>query len=144
MSDESAKIYAEYTISRISPEIRASLSEVQISAIREALIAQNDFQKHALDVRGTIPLFFTKYYFVLFAGKDRRRTTLEKETRRINKVPLPIRLTLYGMVLSTVIVSFSLLALTVMYVVKSWLGINLFPKHLTDYINMLEAALSSQ
>ena len=145
MPSESAKIYAEFTISRITPEIKASFTPAQMAAIREALVAQNDSQKHALDVRGTIPLFFTKYYFVLFAGKDRRRTTLDKEAKRINKVPLPIRIALYGMVLSTVIVSFSLLGLAIMYLVKSWLGIDIFPReHLNDIINRLSDALSSR
>lgn len=145
MSNESAKIYAEFTISRISPEIRASLTDVQMEAIRNALIAQNTSQKHSVDVRGTIPLFFAKYYFVLFAGKDKRSSTVQKEQRRINKVPLPIRLTIYGMVLSTVFVSFSLLAFAIMYALKSFLGIDIFPKHhLSDFINFLEGLGAKQ
>ena len=145
MSSESAKIYAEYTISRIPAEVRASLTEVQMDAIRTALVAQDESQKHSLDIRGTIPLFFTKYYFVLFAGKDRRKSTVQKEQQRINKVPLPIRLLLYSMVLSTVIVSFSLLAFAILYLLKTWLGIDIFPKHhLIDFINMLGDGFSGK
>lgn len=144
MANESSKIYAEFTISRIPLEIRNSLTDTQMDAIRNALVAQNESQKHALDIRGTIPLFFSKYYFVLFGGKDKRKSTFQKELKRINKVPLPIRLILYGMIVSTVIFSFSLLALTIMYLLKWWLGIDIFPNnHLSDFINMLDNSISN-
>jgi hypothetical protein len=81
-TSESAKIFAEFTLGRINPKIKDSLSHEQLTELRRALIAQQENSKHKIDIRFTINFLFSKYYFVILGGKDRRRKTIERNTAR--------------------------------------------------------------
>jgi len=74
--------YTQHVMSKIDAEVFSSLNLVQLAAIREAISANAPFRKHPVDIRGTIPLYFFKFYFVFLLGKDRRFSTREKETLR--------------------------------------------------------------
>lgn len=132
---EASEIFAEYTLSRIPTDVRASLSTQQISAFRNALIEQTKNRGKVLDLRFVIPLFFRKYYFVLQLGRDRRRSTDSRERDRIGNTPQPIKTALKISAISFVFSSFGILILTGLYLVKSALGIDIFPGiHLRDIL----------
>ena len=65
---------AEKILDQIDPAVRKTFSQEQLTAIRTS-IYQNlpSKKKHSLDVRGTIPLFFRRIYFIFSSGKDKRK-----------------------------------------------------------------------
>ncbi|MEI7894278.1 MAG: hypothetical protein WCI05_14380, partial [Myxococcales bacterium] len=79
--------------------------------------------RHLVDLRGTIRLFFARYYVVFLFGRDRRTRTVSTEhdrRRRVNQLGEQIAL---GMVLASLVVCM----LIALYFVKSWLGIDIIP-----------------
>jgi len=75
MNAETKRLHAltEMVMEKISPDIRSSMTFDQTLAVKDAILDYFAGQrKHALDIRGTIPLFFKRFYFVLFMGEDRR------------------------------------------------------------------------
>ncbi len=136
LKQDASEISANYTLSRISADVRASLTPEQLSAIRKALIDQSSIDRRRFDLRFTIPLFFRTYYCVFLLGKDRRRSTYERETRRIEAMPKPIRSFIFASIASVVFFSYGLLILTALYLLKSALGIDLFAEfHLRDLMS---------
>ncbi|MEN9384690.1 MAG: hypothetical protein RL323_1833 [Pseudomonadota bacterium] len=136
LNKEASEIFADYTLSRIPPDVRAGFAPEQIAEIRKALVAQTSMSGKVFDLRFTVPLFFRKYYFVLMVGRDRRRSTYEREHDRIEGTPKPIRSFLMATVASVVFFSFGLLVLTGLYMLKSALGIDIFPDfHLRDLVS---------
>ena len=124
---ESSEIYADFTMSRIDPAVRDTMSVTQLNAVREALLANQPYKQHALDLRGTIPLFFANFYFVLLAGQDKRKKTLEDQEHRSFKRNLTL-----GYVLSLIFMTFAVAMvwgaiLLLLYWVKRELGIDIFP-----------------
>ena len=132
-NNNSSEIYADFTISRIDADVRESLTPTQLQAIRDALVANQPFKKHAVDLRGTIPLFFARFYFVVLAGRDKRRKTVDKEKHRAFEGNVS-----FGHLLSLLFLSFIAAMvwaaiLLVVYWVKIELGIDLFSNiHLGD------------
>ncbi len=87
---------------------------------------------------GTIPLFFRRYFFVLWFGRDRRGKTVAEERVRTEMVPWPIRLVFYLILIWFTASSFALLTFVAMYMLKSFLGIDIFPnQHLRDFVEVL-------
>ena len=123
---ESSQIYADFTISRIDPVVRESLSDEQLKAIRNALLANQPFKKHALDIRGSIPLYFAKYYFVLLAGRDKRRRTQQKEMQRHNRGNLSIGYMLTLLMISFLVAVIWVAAFAGFYWTKNEMGIDFF------------------
>ncbi len=132
---EASEIFAEYTLSRIPTDVRATFSPEQVAAFRKALVAQAQNRSNVFDLRFTIPLFFRKYYFVLQLGRDRRRSTDAREKDRIGNTPQPIKTALKASAVSLVFFGFGLLIFTALYLLKSALGIDIFPDfHLRDLV----------
>jgi len=132
---ESAEIYADFTISRISPTVRAELTQQQLAEIRRALVAPDTLYQHSLDLRVTVPLYYRRYYFVLFGGRDRRRSTLSLELYRLNRYPKWLKRSLYFAATGAVVVTGILGLLAVLYLIKSFAGLDLFPNfHLSDIL----------
>ena len=111
------------------PDILAKMDEDERRKFRNAL--SKGKSRHAIDIRLTIPLFFSGVYFVCQVGRDRRAGTgTEYRTRQRSFRNL---LSASGLAVAcavAVVVGF-----VVLYVVKSKSGINLFPnQHLRDFI----------
>lgn len=135
-NNNSSEIYADFTISRIDADVRESLTPTQLQAIRDALVANQPFKKHAVDVRGTIPLFFARFYFVVLAGRDKRRKTFDKEKRRAFEGNVSFGYLLSLLFLSFIAAMVWAAILLVVYWVKIELGIDLFSSiHLGDLFN---------
>lgn len=135
MERASSEAFADFTLSRVPHKVRASLTDEQYEAIRNALIASEGSSRHSLDVRVRVPLFFRAYYFVLFGGRDRRKKTFMMEMNRINRLPKPLRRTFY--LGATFLILFSIFSTVFVsaYFLKTWAGIDLFPGlHLHDIL----------
>lgn len=98
-------------------------------------MAQEQSEKHSLDLRFRVPLYFRQYYFVLVGGRDRRSSTLAAEIARLNRYPKSIRRVVFFAASGVLLLS-SLIALFVLlYLIKSFMGIDIFGGfHLSDLI----------
>jgi len=126
-SKNSSEVYADFTMSRIDASVRETMSPAQLLAVREALVANQPFKRHAIDIRGTVPFFFASFYFVILAGRDKRRKTKEKEMRRAFEGNLSM-----GYVLSLLFLSFVgavvwITILLLLYWVKIELDMDILP-----------------
>lgn len=127
--NDSNEIFTHFVINKIDPQIRRSLSKEQLDEIKSAIAAGTPFKKHLLDIRGVIPLFFSRFYFVLLMGRDKRTKTKKIELNRRTKSDI-----LASILFSIfIIVPFLSLAFIILYLTKIDLGIDLFSGfHLND------------
>lgn len=126
---EIAEIFTDSILRRIDPEVRATLLPAQLSAIREAILTEHFAHRHPVDIRGTIPLLFARYYYVLVLGRDRRGSTTDREATRRKKTALVGGGIFFLVALSPLV----LLGFLCLYFLKSVLDINLFADmHLWD------------
>ena len=132
---ERSEVFAGFTISRIPHKTLSSLSVEQLNDVRSALVAQTNETRHSLDIRIRLPLFFRAYYFVLFAGRDRRRKTYNLELNRIERLPIGLRRSVYLLVSGSLLLTVLVVLTATLYLVKSFAGIDLMPNsHLSDYL----------
>jgi len=125
--------YADFTISRIDPAVRAAMPQEHLTAVREALIAQNESSRHSLDIRFTVPLFFARYYFVILGGRDRRQKTRSREKQRISFANLVIGTILFASISLLVLTLLWLAIFLAAYLFKVDSGIDLLANfHLMD------------
>ncbi|MDU0356007.1 3-phosphoshikimate 1-carboxyvinyltransferase [Paraglaciecola aquimarina] len=103
-------------LAKVPDRVKDSFNEEQLSHLRNAIV-NRQWRNHAIDVRGTIPWFKYRYYYVFIAGKNKRELSRaeQKASRLINTV----------FVASFLAISVTL-GLIVLYLIKSALGINLF------------------
>ncbi|AEG09459.1 hypothetical protein Q4Q54_08335 [Shewanella sp. SP2S2-4] len=107
-------------LSKLPPEISDSYTNEQLMGIRIAL-GDRTWGKHFVDSRGTFSLPFIKwrFYYVFLLGKNKRAYT-----RREKRFSL--------LAFSTLVLGFMLLSvlfgLLLLYLLKSSLGINIFPE----------------
>ncbi|MDC7224796.1 MAG: hypothetical protein PQJ60_13705 [Spirochaetales bacterium] len=86
-------------------------------------------RKHSIDIRGIIPLFFRRYYFVILVGRDTRQETKKIEAERRYKVRRVNNMVSAFLLL----IPFLFILFLLLYYLKSALGINVLPeKHLGD------------
>ncbi len=67
------EVRAEGLLRAIDPAVRASLTDAQEGAIREA-VRQDVWQRHPVDIRLAMPSPFGRLYLALIAGRERRST----------------------------------------------------------------------
>ncbi|MBT1062770.1 3-phosphoshikimate 1-carboxyvinyltransferase [Bowmanella sp. Y26] len=105
-------------LGRMPKTVADSFNDEQLNHLKLALGARS-WGRHAVDVRTTLPVPFTRwrYYLVFLMGKNRRELSeREKALSALASAAL----------LSAFIVFCVLLGLLVLYLIKSALGINLF------------------
>ena len=130
--DPSLDAYTRFVLSQIEPEVIASLTEHQSTCICRALEKARPITKHAVDIRGVIPLFFVRYYFVLLAGRDRRSNTGDRERHRRDALSKMVGATL---LLTLVVLPVTILVFAAGYAMKTFLGIDMIPgTHLPDLL----------
>jgi len=103
-------------LEKMPSHVRQSFNEEQLAHLRNALVGRK-WQHHALDMRGTVPWFNYRYYYVVIAGKNKRQ--LSRTEKQVSSFMMAAFVT----VLLTLSTLFGLLLL---YLLKSALGINLF------------------
>lgn len=74
--------FTQNIINHIHPKVYMSLNPDQIQGIREAIFKCRPSKKHLINLRGFIPLIFTRLYFVFILGKDRRKQVQDVELER--------------------------------------------------------------
>jgi len=129
--DHHTDAFTHHVYESIDADVRATLIPTQVHAIETAIRANKPYQKHPVDLRGVIPLFFMRMYFVLLMGRDKRQPIRDKEALRRHKTALGSALfSVYVMLCMLLPVGF--LAL---YVFKSLMGIDLIEGiHLKDLL----------
>jgi hypothetical protein len=119
----SSDLLSDLVVDEVPVDVRATMSEEQIKAVRTATR-----RRHSVDVRFTIPLFFTQLYFVMLVGRDTRRGSIDVARERRGRAGVHLS-NAAVLVLSALVV---LTAAALLYVLKSRSGVNLFSGHLRD------------
>ena len=110
-------------LARVPRDIARSFGDAQLAAIAAAFGTRR-WRDHPIDIRLMIPLVGRAYYLVVLAGDERRL----RHRRRAERIAHPL-VTLGNAIFAAVFfisVLFSLFA--ALYVLKSLLGIDLFPE----------------
>ena len=115
------KSAADHFMQRLDPTVRSSLSETQLSAIRAAFSEVDLGRRHVIDVRGILPLFFARFYFVFLLGRERRGRQRETGVGHLTSVA-------WGMVLPILMLCpVVLLVFLLMYLIHLTFGVDLVP-----------------
>lgn len=122
----------DYILKQIDGEVLGSLTPAQLAAIR-SMVKSSILQSSPklVDLRVSVDLIFTRFYVVLFVGKERRKNprphTVSGMTIITNKIAAIGLLVGLNLTVSAFIFLMA-------YLLKSALGINLFDHHLRDYL----------
>jgi hypothetical protein len=114
-------------LNQMAPQVRDSLAEYQLKEIERILqLAVPRPSPKLIDLRFEIDLLISRYFVVLFVGKDRRKSARQRATSALTHWAnvLTALVLLIGFNL-TVTGSIFMLA----YLTKSALGIDLLPGH---------------
>jgi hypothetical protein len=84
-----------------------------------------------IDLRLTIDLVFSRFYLVLFVGKERRQSARLHQTKGVTKIANQVAVIMLLLGLNLAISAFILLTV---YLIKSAVGINLFPSTLQEIV----------
>lgn len=122
----------DYFVGQIDTGIRDSFTPEQLAAVRAAVeSAMPRPAPKIVDLRVNIDLIVSRFYIVLFVGKERRKNPRPYKAFGMNAAAnwLAAITLLVGLNLTV-----SLFIFLIAYLVKSSLGINLFDHHLSDYL----------
>lgn len=127
--------YTHAVLRKMGAETLNSFSAAQRKKLIESISACSPLQKHPLDIRGVVPFFFVRYYFVILGGRDRRKRTRHTETDRRRQMSTASSLFAGVLFVSFVAIALFVIFFIIAYLVKSKAGINIFPdKHLSDFL----------
>jgi hypothetical protein len=141
----SSETFADFTLSRVSKNVRDSLTDEQYDAIRSALIAENKQARHSIDIRLRLPLFLRSYYLVLFVGRDRRSSSFRLEGSRLSSIPKPLRSTIHILFSLFVLLVLFSVPFMMLYKIKNLMGINISSDfHLSDLLSLAEFSENSK
>lgn len=110
-------VFVTNLLRKIPAEHRDGFTDAQLQALKVALGARS-WGAHAIDVRGTLRVWRWRYYYVFLAGRNLRTLTRREEAVfRVAEIGF-----LFGfLAFSTV------LGILALYLLKSFLGIDLIP-----------------
>jgi hypothetical protein len=106
-------------LSKMPEDVANSFTDEQLTHLLTA-VGSRSWGKHKIDLRGTfkLPLYRWRFYYVLLAGKNCRELSRQEKQMSI----------FVTAVVSSLFLMFSaVLGLLVLYLIKSALGIDLFP-----------------
>jgi hypothetical protein len=123
----------EYYLKQMEPEVLNSFTPKQLQTIISTLnTAIPKPSPKLIDLRIGLDLIFTRFYIVLFVGKDRRKQQRRYFPEPVSRIGNAIAALLLLLATNLLI---SLFILVFAYLAKSALGIDLFPhEHLADQI----------
>lgn len=120
-------------LSQLSPDIWESFTSEQQEAVYNLLAANVPKPSpKIIDLRFVVDLLISRFYVVVFVGKDRRsqkRRYIPNSVSRVGNWLMAVLL-LLGL---NVFVSVGVFL--VLYLFKSGIGVDLFPTHLSDQVN---------
>lgn len=131
------EVFADFTVNRIVRDLGDAdpLTERQRVVLRNVLIAESQKNRHKIDLRLFIPLFYRSFYLCLFAGRDRRRTTVNTLALRWIRTQRAIRRGMIFTALCCLSVCLAAAMVWGLYSLKTWLGIDLIPNwHFSEYV----------
>jgi len=140
------EVYADFTVNRIVRALNESdaLTDSQRNVLRQVLAAEQTSNRHAVDLRLSIPLFYRNYYLCLFAGRDRRKGTLNTLAIRWIRTQRGLTRVLVLLLLLSASFIFGALAIWGLYSLKTMLGIDLIPNwHFSDFVSSLFNSVKS-
>jgi len=111
-------------INRLPEEQKGAFTDDQLLALKVALSGKK-WGKHAFDMRGVVGIWSWHYYYVVIGGRE-KRTLTRQELRAARLVQA---LFLLGFLFFA-----TLIGLLVLYLIKSAVGIDLFPGSHLDII----------
>lgn len=118
-------------LSSMNKSVVDTLTYKQKKELKKALNNQ-DWGKHSVDLRPTVaaPFIPWSFYFVFLAGVNKRRLT--NTEKGMACIMFLLMIILFGF-------SLVCMALLLLYLIKSWLGIDIFPN---DSIGVWDSFLS--
>ena len=124
-----------YYLEQIEPNVLASFTAEQLGEITSILTqAIPKPSPKIVDFRFTVDLVVSRFYIVLFVGKDRRKKQRRYVTEGIarigNAIAAVILLIGANLVISALILLFA-------YLFKSAIGLDFFPGHISDTVKKL-------
>ncbi|MEW6236129.1 MAG: hypothetical protein AB1656_12145 [Candidatus Omnitrophota bacterium] len=78
-STKTIDAYSRRVLRQIAPEVRDTLSIIQMEAIVQAIKEVHPLKEHLVNIRGVLPFFRMRYYFVFLMGRDERRNSKTDE-----------------------------------------------------------------
>ena len=126
-----------YYLSSLEPQIAESFTEEQLRAVKHLLKrAIPKPSPKLVDLRFTVDLVFSRFYIVLFVGKDRRsqkRFYFQNKFVQVgNSIAAIILLIGVNLVISASLI-------LVAYLIKSAIGVDIFAnQHLSDVLKMVK------
>lgn len=131
-ASDSSEAFTHFVINKIKPDIRHTLTKEQLKEIKSAISAGSLSKKHPVDIRGIIPLFYSRFYFIFLLGRDRRYKIIRSEGIRRKETDIIASITFFIFLISPLLI----LGFFALYFAKTDLGIDLFPQlHLFDLLN---------
>ncbi len=104
-------------LDRLPGNLESDFTDEQLEGLKIAL-ARQSWNAHPIDFRKSIGFLRWRYYFVFIAGRNLRSS--RPQIRRLIK-------TAESLFLTTLVIFIALLGLLLAYLIKSALGIDLFP-----------------
>ncbi|WP_425355989.1 3-phosphoshikimate 1-carboxyvinyltransferase [Pseudoalteromonas issachenkonii] len=103
-------------LNRMPDHVQDSFTDEQLTHLKVAIGARQ-WGNHTVDSRGVIKFFKYRYYFVLLAGRNKRR--LSEKEQKIASLSHAIIISIFSFVVITIFFLF-------VYLIKSALGIDIF------------------
>ena len=121
-----------YYLSKLAAPIRESLTPEQLDAFHQLLSeAMPKPSAKLVDLRFVIDLLVSRFYVVLFIGKDRRAKQRRYIPHIMTKIGNTIAILIILLGANLTISAFMILAV---YLLKSAIGIDLLPGHFPDTV----------
>lgn len=131
--------YVDAVLRALPPDVRGAMPAAHREALADALgkVRDGSRARHLLDVRFRVPLFWTHYYAVILFGKDERRHSRALALGRRAATTQFLKAAVVLSVLALVALGTLVAAFFLLYLLKSAVGIDLFPdKHLADFLGL--------
>lgn len=104
---------------RLPDDLKESFTQEQLSALKIAFGARK-WGQHPVDLRGTLKFWRWRYYFVFLAGRNKR--DLSRREQDLSRIAT-------AFAVASFLLFATLVGLVVLYLVKSALGIDIFPNY---------------
>jgi len=108
-----------------------------------ALSKVHDSSGHVVDIRGTVSLYWARYYYVFLVGRDRRKHVTEVLVDRRRGSRHSFQVLMLAILFSLVLVGLITFLLIIAYILKSAMGIDIYPdQHLMDILSFQPVSVS--
>ena len=104
-------------LNKMPTEVAESFTEEQLIALNKA-VGGFSWARHKVDLRGTISIWRSSYYFVILWGRNRRE--LSRFEKQLGQLSVAFIITLF-------LLGSALLGLLLLCLLKSAMGVDLFP-----------------